>query len=157
MPEITADTNTRDLVVQGVTLEAPTPYEAGHTLTDNEAHVINQTWLENLRNNFAPIIKKYLDNGELKSADELSVEQRTELQSKFDAYSSAYEFGVRTGGGRVSLDPVQAQAMQLAVQQVKKSLKAKNFKLKDVGMEKVNELAAAAIEKNPKFLEKGRE
>lgn len=153
MPEITEDTPTKDIVVQGVLLAAPMPYEEGHTLSTNEAHVINQTLAENLRNNFASTVKKFLEKAGAKDATELTPDQRTELQSKFDAYADAYEFGVRTGGTGRPVDPVEAQALEMATTKVKESLKRQGYKLKDVGADKIRTLAESAIESNPKFRE----
>jgi hypothetical protein len=151
MPEITEDTPTKDIVVQGVLLAAPMPYTEGDTLTTNEAHVVNQTLHENLRNNFASSIKKFMEKAGVRDATELSAEQRAEIQEKFDSYAEAYEFGVRTGGTGRPVDPVEAQALEMATTKVKESLKRQGFKLKDVGVEKIRSLAEGAIESHPAF------
>ena len=87
-------------------------YAAGHVLTENEAQALNQTYFENLRNNFATKAK---EGGS---------------QEDFDAYASSYQFGVRTGGGS-RLDPVRAEAMSLARDQVKAVIKANGKNLSD--------------------------
>lgn len=52
MPEITKETPVKDIMIGGVILKAPTPFAAGHPLTENEAAALNQTYLENIGNNF---------------------------------------------------------------------------------------------------------
>lgn len=80
---------------------AVTPrYSAGHTLTENEANALNQVLFENLRNNFAAKAKE------------------GQTQEQFDEYAASYQFGVRTGGGSRQ-DPVQAEAMSIARDQIK--------------------------------------
>jgi hypothetical protein len=151
MPEITEDTPTKALVVQSLALQAPLPYAEGDTMNANEAHALNQTFQENLRNNFAPTVKKVVEDAKVDTATDLSDEQKASLQAKFDSYAEAYEFGVRTGGLAKPVDPVEAQALEMATVKVKEALKRQGFKLKDVGAEKIRELAEGAIEKNPAF------
>ena len=52
------EVQTKSITVQGFTLSVPVPYAEGHTLTEAEAAVLNQTLAENLRNNFGSQIKK---------------------------------------------------------------------------------------------------
>lgn len=162
MPEINSDTPRRDLTVRGIILSAPLPYSEGHVLEANEANVMNQTWVENLRNNFSPsIVKFYADKNAWDEENEkptrtLTPNEVAELQQDFDKYIEGYEFGVRTGG-RTPLDPVMAQALQLAETQVKKAIKAKGMALSDLGREKIRSLAEDAVGKNPNFLKKARE
>jgi len=162
VPEITADLDRRDITVQGVILAAPMPYEAGHELQENEASVLNQTWLENLRNNFASRVRDaYKEAGAWddetdKPKRELLADEVRAIQHAFDEYVKGYEFGVRTGG-RTPVDPIMAQALQLAEVQIKKAIKAKGMSLSEVGKEKIRDLCTEAVEKNPKFLEKARQ
>jgi len=162
VPEITPDTPRRDITVRGAILSTPTPYFEGHTLEVNEAGVMNQTWCENLRNNFAPMVEKFYsdvgawDKETDKATRQLTPSEVNALQQDFDKYVDGYEFGVRTGG-RAPLDPVMAQAIQLAELQVKKAIKAKGLSISEIGREKIRSLCEEAVQKNPKFLSKAAE
>jgi hypothetical protein len=152
MPDLT-DATRKNITVQGVILSAALPYDEGHTLTAQEATSLNQTWLENLRNNFAGAVKTAIEK--VKGIENLTEAALGELQKDFNAYQDGYEFGVR-GGGREAMDPVFSQAIKLAVAKVKEALKTKGHKLSEVGAEKIRELAGQAVEKNPAFMERAR-
>lgn len=113
-------------------------FEAGHVLTVNEAATLNQTWYENLRNNFA---------GKAKEGGS---------QEDFDAYASKYEFGVRTGGGG-SRDPVEVEAMNLARDAVRKGIVNSGKKISDYTAKAISEAAGKLLDRNPVYREKARE
>ena len=46
------------ITIAGKPFTVEPKFEAGHVLTANEASTLNQTWFENLRNNFAPKAKE---------------------------------------------------------------------------------------------------
>lgn len=103
--------------IQGVEFSAPFRYAAGHVLTEIEAKVLNQTRFENLRNNFAGVVKASLEGkeGSIPQAD---------LPAKFAEYEAAYEFAAPgTGTGARALDPVEKEAKALATELVKAKLK----------------------------------
>lgn len=137
MPEITDSTPTTEITVAGQTFKAPQPYGAGDVLNANEASALNQTYAENLRNNFASKVKEALEAGTF-DADV--------FQGRFSDYAAEYEFGVRTGGGR-SGDPVMAEAMGITRDLVRKALAKAGHKLADVPASKVSELAKAQLSK----------
>jgi hypothetical protein len=114
-------------------------YAAGHVLTENEANALNQTFFENIRNNFAGKAK---DGG---------------TQADLDTYVQSYQFGVRTGGGGGSRDPVEVEAMSLARDQVKKMISASGKKVSDYTAAAISAAAAKLLEKNPAIREKARE
>jgi ribosomal protein L16 Arg81 hydroxylase len=100
------------ITISGKQFNVAPRYAAGHTLTENEAQALNQTMFENLRNNFATKAKEGAS------------------QEDFDTYAASYQFGVRTGGGSRQ-DPVRAEAMSLARDQVKAVIKAAGKNLSD--------------------------
>lgn len=110
-------------------------YAVGHTLTENEAAVLNQTLYENLRNNFAKQAKAGAS------------------QEDFDKYAAAYQFGVRVGGGGSTRDPVQAQAIAIAKDRVKAQIAKLGKKISDFSAAKLTELAQALIAKDPQITE----
>lgn len=138
----------KEITIKGVLLKVISPYTAGHTLTEEEANVLNQTLAENLRNNFAPRIKKAIEDV---GGDENAVDTKS-LQGELNDYTAEYEFGVRRGGS-VAVDPVTKGAIALARDAVKKALKAKGKDLKDFSADQIRELAERAVEANPKFRE----
>ena len=94
-------------------------YSEGDTITANEASALNQTYRENIRNNFASRVKEAQDAaGE---GNPLTGDVLTKLQSELDEYVETYEFGVRGGGGGPR-DPVMSEAMELARDAVRKAL-----------------------------------
>jgi len=137
------------ITVQGQILDAPQPFAEGHVLRPNEAAVLNQTYAENLRNNFASGIKKLVEEAK-KAGTEPDF---SNLQAKFDEYVQTYDFGVRrAGGGAVTLDPVSREAMRLAREAVLNALKAKGISQKEAGKEKIAELSEQVFESNKETL-----
>jgi hypothetical protein len=123
----------------------PIRYEEGHELTANEASALNQTYHENLRNNFAKKVEEVADGGTL-SGDQLGA-----LQEQLDAYAEEYEFGMRTGGGGTR-DPIMSEAMKIARDKVREALRKKNIKLKDVDASRITELAKKVLDKYPDIM-----
>jgi hypothetical protein len=118
------------ITIAGHSFNVPVRYEEGHELTAGEASALNQTYHENLRNNFA---KKVKDAG---AAADLAA-----LQAELDAYAEAYAFGVRTAGTGVSRDPVMSEAMRIAVKQIKDLIRSKGGKPSDYESSQINEAA----------------
>jgi len=101
------------ITIQGKQFEVSSPYVAGPwTLTEGEAHTLNQTRHENVRNNFAKKVKEW--NG------------TDDLQAQVSKYDEEYEFGVRGEGGGTSRDPVEVEARGLARAAIKAKLKEMN-------------------------------
>jgi hypothetical protein len=113
--------NTQEITVQGIVFVAPAPYHEGYVLGSAEASVLNQTLAENLRNNFAPRMKK----------------SETPLdQDDFDTYAAAYSFGGRVAGTRTVRNPVDTEERRLAKMAVNTQLKARGIKVKALDPEK---------------------
>jgi hypothetical protein len=105
--------NTHDVKIQGTVFAIPLRYTAGHPLTEGEAAALNQTFLENVRNNVAPKIKKLQDEGKEIVFDE--------WQKNVNEYAASYEFGERQVSLR--LDPIDAEIKRIALGIVKELLK----------------------------------
>jgi hypothetical protein len=88
--------------IMGLQFEVRAPYSAGHLCTAGEARALNQTRLENIRNNLAAKAK-----------------QGALTQEYGDTYIASYEFGERTGGSRTH-DPIEAEALEIARQLARK-------------------------------------
>lgn len=133
------------ITIAGKVFSAPVRYEEGHELNANEAAALNQTYHENLRNNFAKRVKDAIEAG---SFDEEA------FQTEFDAYAQAYEFGVRTGGGGVTRDPVMSEALNIARGKIKAALKKKS---QSATAAAITEAAKRLVAKNPALLELARQ
>lgn len=128
------------ITVAGKSYNVEPRYAAGHVLNDNEASALNQTFFENLRNNFAGKAKEGAD------------------QVAFDEYASAYAFGVRSGGG--SRDPVEVEAMELARETVKDIARKAGKKLSEISGTAISQVAAKLLEhpeKGPQIRELARQ
>lgn len=124
------------ITIQGQTFRVPIRYAAGHVLTEGEAGALNQTYHENLRNNFA---KKVSDGVEAGTGMEI-------MQQQLDDYANEYQFGVRTGGGGFRGDPVMTLAMSVARDVVRNAIKAKNLDTDEWPASRISQAAKALID-----------
>jgi hypothetical protein len=121
------------LTISGKPYTVEPRYAEGHVLNANEASALNQTFFENLRNNFANKAKEGAD------------------QAAFDEYASSYQFGVRTGGG--SRDPVETEAMNLARDAIKDLIKKQGKNISDYPAKAISEAAAKLLDRDPSYRE----
>lgn len=146
-----------EITIQGLAFEVDRPYKPGtRDLSAGEAHALNQTRAENLRNNFAPTVRKAIEDfrkaNNLADDAEVAVTNldRDALQAEFDKYAQSYQFAVGGGGGpRTPVDPVMREAIRIATEKVKAALSAKNIKISAVSKERMSELVTQVIEKYP--------
>lgn len=137
MPANNPDTSaTLEITIQGKTFTIPHRYVAGVVeLTDGEAHALQQVYAENIRNNFAGQMKKAAEG-----------ENPTELgQSDLDEYVANYEFGIRSGGGGVARNPVEAEERRLAIAAIRALLTAKGKTWKGLTEEQQEALVEKAV------------
>lgn len=130
--------------INSVLFTAPAPFSEGHVLSDVEANVLNRTFAENLRNNFAARMKKAAESGEAPLT-----------QEDFNLYAAEYSFGVRPGR-TMALNAVDVEERRLAEIAVKAAIKRKGIKLKGVDKDAWNGYVARAIESG-KFREQAEE
>ena len=137
------------IMIAGTLFRVPVRYEEGHELTANEASALNQTYHENLRNNFASKVKDTADGRDLTD------NEKSTLQAELDKYAAEYEFGVRTGGGFRG-DPVLTEAMRIAKEKIFEHIRKKGAKKKDIPAEVLTKKAKEVLEKNPEIMELAR-
>lgn len=125
------------ITIQKRSFKVPVRYAAGHTLTENEAAALNQTYWENLRNNFA---------GKVSDGNEAGLDDET-LQKQLDDYAQDYQFGERRGGGGFRGDPVKTAAMAIAREMVRNAIKAKQLDPDQWPASKVTSTAQALLDK----------
>lgn len=146
-----------DFTIQNLEFSASLPYAAGHVLNAAEAATLNQTRIENLRNNFASTIKaKIAEIGkETPPREELSEEEKSELQAQFAEYEASYEFqGKRST--RTPVDPVKREATKMAREAITAALKEKNLTPSQLVEGKMDELIGQYLEKNPQVTEEAK-
>lgn len=149
----------RRITIQGLEFEVGNRYEAGHVLNEAEAKQLSQTYVEALRNNFAPKIKKVLNEKEAKvlaalNADRaegeklealpegtevpgLSADEVETLQTEFAQYAADFEFANRTGV-RAAVDPVEREALKIAKSTLNAYLTSKGIDKKSISDEKMD-------------------
>lgn len=125
------------ITISGHSFNVPLRYEEGHELTAGEASALNQTYHENLRNNFAKKVKDASGNG---ATPDLAA-----LQAELDKYAVDYSFGVRAGGGGVTRDPVMSEAMRIAKKQIGDLIRAKGGKVTNYEPAAINNAAKALL------------
>lgn len=146
-----------DLTIQNIGFECAAPYAEGHVLTAPEAGVLNQTRAENLRNNFAKVVKDKIEAaaGETPPRSELNEDEISSLKAAFEEYEAGYEFqGKRTS--RAPVDPVKREAVKIAKETILTALRARNIDPKSLKEGNLEQLIQNYIEKNPSVLEEAR-
>lgn len=134
---------TETITIAGEAFQAPVRYEEGHELTAGEASALNQTYHENLRNNFAKKVTEAKKTGAIDLAA---------FQAEFDTYAASYAFGVRTGGGGAPRDPVMSEALRIAKSMIRDALKKKGRKVSEVDASALNEKAKVLVQNKPEIL-----
>jgi hypothetical protein len=100
------------ITIQGHQFDVPADPSivAGATLDENMAHTLQQTRLENIRNNMAARIKRLLNGN-----DQLSDEDMQKAEDEVRKYAAEYKFGVRQATGpRATRDPLEKEMVKLA-------------------------------------------
>jgi hypothetical protein len=123
------------ITIQSKVFRVPIKYAAGHVLKDNEAGALNQTFHENLRNNFASKVRDGVEAG---------LDDQT-LQQQLDDYASTYEFGVRGAGGTRG-DPVITLAMNLARELIRRAIKNNKLNEEDWPATRVTQAARQLLD-----------
>lgn len=158
---------TQEITVQGMVFIASAPYKAGDILTANEAVALNQTYGENLRNNFAGRIKKIKDKaleeqvkaweaagseGAKPTEGVLSDAAVADLRNAWDEYASTYEFNGRRIG-RQQGDPVEREARSMAKAFISQKMREATppVDTKTVTDERWDELINQVLTKYPDF------
>lgn len=151
-----ADQDNDTITIQGHDFPVSPRYEEGHPLTEIEADVLNQTYYENLRNNFAGKIKAARKEHNVAEDAQLPDHAYRALQQDFETYAKEYEFGVRRTSTGPGADPVRATALTLARTAVKDALRGAGRKVKETPAEQIEAAAERLVNSNPVFLEKAR-
>ena len=143
-------TTKREITISEVVLKVIQPYAEGHVLSASEANVLNQTLAENLRNNFAGVVKEAKEAAG--GADKVDL---SALQKELNEYTKEYEFGARRSAG-VAVSPVDKIALRMAKEAVRKALVKAQKDPKAYTPEQISEMAQKAVDTNPRFREEAQ-
>lgn len=150
------DANTADATgkvkVSGLLFAMPAPrYAEGHVLTAGEASALNQTRVENLRNNTANKVKAAMTAAGVDKAEALPQEVIDKLEADFLAYADEYEFTV--GTVRRVTDPVETEARKIGKEMLRAALRANGIDLKTMAEGQFDTLLSNLLEKRPDIRE----
>lgn len=122
--------------IAGEIFELTAPYQAGHTINEREANVLNQVRMENIGNNWRASVKEALEartNGDPSKFEQVKMDI-----AQADA---EYEFG------KVSIrqpaDPYEREARAIAREAIKAQLAEDGRSIKDVDEERLEAAIAA--------------
>jgi len=172
MKPITDQTPRRKIKIGGLIFDAPTPFSEGDVLTANEAAALNQTYLENVGNNFRSQVEKAKraaiagkeDVESLKAVTDVQLKEfdkkleagtatlnAAALQHVLDSVVAGYTMGIRRSSSVEVLDPVEKEARSMAKAILADALKKKGIKLNTVKSEWYDrEIDKLLAEGNPK-------
>lgn len=127
----------KTITVLGTKFEVEANYSEGDVLKANEASALNQTLVENIRNNVSAMVKKAAKTGDSVSQEDV------------DAYVASYEFGARAISSR---DPVEAKMKEIARTHVKKKIIASGLKISEVAAKDITAKVAECVAANEAVL-----
>jgi len=164
MSRVTDTSPTEEFTIQGISFAIPQPYVAGSLeLTEGEASALNQTFAENVRNNFSKTIQDaeadYRKANGLAEGAEVARDQldKGALETKLAEYVRSYEFGVRSiRGARVPTDPIGREAHRIATEIIKNALKQKGIKIDSVSKEWMADNVKALIDAQPAITDEAK-
>lgn len=135
-----------EFTIKDLTLKIEAPYEEGHQISAGEASALNQLLRENTRNNLAKKVEELMDKNEWTVEEVRSdPEKLAQFQTIVDTYVEKYEFGERSGGGRIS-DPVEAKAMERAREVVRSKIVETGFKVSEYKASEISALAKQVLD-----------
>lgn len=102
------------------------PYDAGHSINEAEAKVLNQTRKENLGNNFRPKVRAYEDAIAEGKDPEVTLD---ELIAAFKDLDANYVFTIANVGASIKMTPEEREARSLAKEYVKAQLEEMGLKV----------------------------
>lgn len=139
--------DTREMMIAGITFTVSTPYVEGHTVDAAEARVLNQTRCENISNAMRKKIQELADD-EGNYTDE-AVEAAAAMVAEYD---EKYTFNMPSAGGRKATDPLEKEALSIARAMVSAQIKEAGYKIKEIDAE-VIEANVEAFAADPAVIE----
>lgn len=142
---------------KGIVFELAARYREGDTINKPEANTLNQTLVENLRNNFTPRIAAKLEAiAKAEGAErDLTEAEKEELKAVFQTYESEYTFQGKRGS-RTPVDPVRREAVKMARETITAALRAKEISPKDLKEGQMDELIEGYLKAHAEVLAEAR-
>lgn len=147
-------------VLEGLTFYVPDVYAPGHVLSEVEAAVLNGTRRDRIAGVFRTKVKKAMEAGaKPPEAEGAAPFVPSEWQDQIAAYAADYQFGTRQPAApRVEgAGALKVVALDFARGIIKQAIIDKGYKLGDYSNKRITELAAAALEKHPEWMDRARE
>jgi hypothetical protein len=137
--------HSKDLIVNGVTFQAPLKYSEGQIISANEAAALNALFHKDLADGMKRLVKK---------EEELSDETLARLRAQFDEACSKHDFAPKAPSN--SFDPIMIEAIKIATPKVREFLVKKGIDVEHLGKEKFEEIILKAIEQRPEIKTEAR-
>jgi hypothetical protein len=119
---------TKPKVINGISFNISQPYEAGHTLSELEAKVLNQTRSENVGNNVRAKVKLMIEGDETANPP-VAPSTFEEIQAYVASVDADYIFRTVSEGAGRSVDPYEKEARRMAREFLKNELSATGRKI----------------------------
>lgn len=140
----------KSLIISSVEFSAPLKYSEGHTLSANEAAALNALFHKEVSEK----MKRKVADAQKASPGGLSPESLQSLHSTFAAICAEHDFAPKTPTN--TFDPVETEAIKLALPSVKKALLKKGIDLSSLSPDKLQSLTLQAINRYPSFREEAK-
>lgn len=111
----------KEITILDQTFTITMPYDAGHTCTEAEAKVLNQTRRENIGNNFRKRVQALIDGEEGVTLEG--------LQEEFAKIDAEYVFTLATAAAAQKFTPVEREARKIAREYIKQELDKQGQKI----------------------------
>lgn len=112
----------------------PQPFAAGHVCTEGDAKALNQTYAEAIRNNFASKVKIAFGDAPTEELNPSTIE------ALVAEYAANYVFTIGNVSTKVTMSPVEKEALKIAATLLDAKLAEKGLSKKKIGAEKYEEL-----------------
>lgn len=140
------------LSIAGQVFHITVPYVAGHQVSRIEAHVLNQAFADNIRNNTKPWVQQAIDEAKASGAQTLSFAAKLALVERIRQYAKSYCFSFPRGL-RNTVDPVESEAHKLATAALREQLQRSNLSLTAFTEASIEEKIQQMLDKIPKYRE----
>lgn len=152
--DTTAD-KTMDFSCHGFDFTISAPYAEGHVINGPEAYTLNQTRLENIRNNTAGKVKTAIESAQ-KENRSVSDEELDALKAELAKYDAEYVFQGRRTGSRAPADPVKRKAVAMARETITTALRSRDIKVADLADGKMEELITQYLAGHPEVTDEAK-
>lgn len=138
----------------GIPFSINSPYTEGHICSEAEARALHQAFLDRLRNNFSPKVKRAKDEAKAAQQPWPNEDATQALIKDFEAYLSTYTFGAKAPP-KPPPDPFEQELEKQARLAVRARLKMDGRDPRDLDEETLSRYYETA-KKHPPVIEEAR-